>query len=373
MSSVRHQTMKQVEPLNREGDAKAKAVPALKPVTLVGTGGPAKAGLVAQPVDFLLDKLPGSVGGRIQPLYGNYAQPAVAKLDSALLAVANRGSRIIGGARARLFKARSTMDLEGMNRPGLLARAVGACERTLDRVLPPTPIQRFPGEDAAEPSCSSSEVSDEEEPSTFRRALDLVTTFRTRVYIRSEVKLIMLKVNVKVWYDLNVVRPYQRLVVRPSQRVLGKAQSLVDATHYRARIAKDATLDFADRTTGFAMTKYAVVRSAVAERLAAVVAVAVALQNKAMACADRTTGFAMKKYAVARCAVAERFTAAVDAAAALKNKAATGLEEAIERIEDRILPYTEALKERVLPDALRKSAGKFASVVTTAGSVPAHA
>lgn len=156
-----------------------------------------RVGLVQRPVNFVLDVLPTVVGSRMRPIYRNWGEPAVTKVDDILLAAADKGSKLAGGAKQRLFKASST---DAAKKPGMLTRTLMAAERAVDWALP---LPKSEGTDE-----NSEDLA---QLSVIGRTAHLVSTVQTRSFIHMEVKVILLKVRAKVWYDLNVVPPCSML------------------------------------------------------------------------------------------------------------------------------------------------------------------
>merc|ERR550514_1940850 len=109
----------------------------------------------------------------------------------------------------------------------MLSRAVDAIERTLDHYLPPTTRAGAAAATGGEGELYSDASSEEEERSSLGRMVGLVGETRNRLRVHAEVKFIVMKVNLKVWCDLNVVPPYQK--------AKGRARALKDGTQNRIR------------------------------------------------------------------------------------------------------------------------------------------
>jgi hypothetical protein len=233
-------------------------------------------------LNYVVEKLPSPVSGRVQPLYQSYAQPAVAKVDGALMTVADKGSQLLGGTRARLFKVKSAEGLDKMGRGGMLSRAVDAIERTLDHYLPPTTRAGAAAATGGEGELYSDASSEEEERSSLGRMVGLVGETRNRLRVHAEVKFIVMKVNLKVWCDLNVVPPYQK--------AKGRALALKTGTQNRVRRTQNTLLALKNRTERTVASKYHSVRSFVAARVAMVLKGIRAVQKALL---DRT--LALKK------------------------------------------------------------------------------
>jgi len=214
-----------------------------------------KRSLVARPVEFVLGSvMPKAVSGRVMPFYTSYAEPGVAKVDQAIFAVADKGSRVIGGAKERLFKVKTVDDVQGMSRPGFVCRILNAAERALDSTLPPPRKE----ESVAKEACNESETSSNPELSNFRRTMNLIDTLRTRIYVHTEVRFIMAKVRAKVFIDLNILPPCRNLMARTN---MVKARIKDTAVN-----TKNRCLTYKDKTEDYVGTKYGACQKIVTTR-----------------------------------------------------------------------------------------------------------
>lgn len=170
-----------------------------------GTAPTTKGGMLVQrPVNYVLDFLPAALGNRVMPVYKNWAEPVVKKVDDTLFAAAGTGARLVGDAKQRIFPAKDKSEASP-SKPGLLTRGLIAAERVVQRALPLQSDEKTADDEMLEGNVS-----------VFQRSNHLFNTIRHRAFVHIEVKYITTKVKAKVWYDLNLKPPAEQCVPRSS-------------------------------------------------------------------------------------------------------------------------------------------------------------